>query len=199
MTENKLLISTYRGGVRRPRSPPQSSAAGSRLRTSNRKALRNVCTGDAGKAEGEVVQQVEWEAEFADFCVAEHSRLVGALSLYCGDRTLAEELAQDALSRACRDWKKVRRLGAPGAWTHRVAINLANSHFRRAAIELRAKRRLQEMRPPETPASTARPPWTSEARLRPCLVGSAPRSSSVTTSIFPSERSRWSWSAPKEP
>lgn len=37
---------------------------------------------------------------------------------------------------------------APGAWTHRVAINLANSYFRRAAVEMRAKRRLQEVRHP---------------------------------------------------
>jgi RNA polymerase sigma factor (sigma-70 family) len=87
---------------------------------------------------------VEWESEFGAFCVEEHPRLVGALSLYCGNRAVAEELAQDALSRACRDWRKVRRLGAPGAWTHRVAINLANSYFRRAAAEARAKRRLQE-------------------------------------------------------
>jgi RNA polymerase sigma factor (sigma-70 family) len=86
---------------------------------------------------------VEWESEFAAFCVEEHPRLVGALSLYCGDRAVAEELAQDALSRACRDWNKIRHLGAPGAWTHRVAINLANSYFRRAAAESRAKRRLQ--------------------------------------------------------
>jgi DNA-directed RNA polymerase specialized sigma24 family protein len=41
---------------------------------------------------------VEWESEFAAFCIKEHPRLVGALSLYCGDRVLAEELAQDALS-----------------------------------------------------------------------------------------------------
>ena len=90
------------------------------------------------------MDSVEWESEFAAFCVEEHPRLVGALSLYCGERALAEELAQDALSRACRDWRKVRHLGAPGAWTHRVAINLANSHFRRASAEVRAKRRLRE-------------------------------------------------------
>lgn len=94
---------------------------------------------------------MDLEAEFAAFCAEEHPRLVGALSLYCGDRALAEELAQDALSRAFRDWTKVRRFGAPGAWTHRVAINLANSYFRRAAAEARAKRRLQddEQAPPD--------------------------------------------------
>jgi RNA polymerase sigma factor (sigma-70 family) len=86
---------------------------------------------------------VRWASEFTAFCEEEHPRLVGALSLYCGDRALAEELAQDALAKACRDWKKVRRLAAPGAWVHRVAINLANSFFRRRAAETRAKQRLQ--------------------------------------------------------
>lgn len=80
---------------------------------------------------------MEWESEFVAFCVEEHPRLVGALSLYCGDRALAEELAQDALTRACRDWRKVRNFAAPGAWTHRVAMNLANSYFRRRAAETR--------------------------------------------------------------
>jgi RNA polymerase sigma factor (sigma-70 family) len=40
------------------------------------------------------------------------------------------------------NWGKVRRLAAPGAWAHRVAINLANSHFRRRLAERRAKQRL---------------------------------------------------------
>jgi RNA polymerase sigma factor (sigma-70 family) len=93
---------------------------------------------------------VQWEAEFSAFCKEEHPRLVGALSLYCGSRGVAEELAQDALATACRDWKKVRRLGAPGAWVHRVAINLANSYFRRRAAETRARRLLQSERVHET-------------------------------------------------
>lgn len=87
---------------------------------------------------------MELDFEFSAFCEEEHPRLVGALSLYCGDRAVAQELAQDALVRACRDWRKVRQLGAPGAWVHRVAINLANSYFRRRAAEARAKRRLED-------------------------------------------------------
>jgi predicted RNA polymerase sigma factor len=35
------------------------------------------------------------------FCRHEHPRLVGTLSLYCGDADLAEELAQEVLCR-CR-------------------------------------------------------------------------------------------------
>jgi RNA polymerase sigma factor (sigma-70 family) len=85
---------------------------------------------------------VRWESEFSAFCADEHPRLVGALSLYCGDSALAEELAQDALARACRDRSRVRRLAASGAWVHRVAINLAHSHFRRKGAEARARQRM---------------------------------------------------------
>ena len=73
------------------------------------------------------------------FCELEWPRLVGALSLYTGDRYLAEELAQDAIARACQHWRRVRTLDAPGAWLHRVAVNLAHSHFRRSRAADRAR------------------------------------------------------------
>lgn len=76
------------------------------------------------------------------FCRAEYPRLVGALSLYCGDALAAEELAQEALERACLRWPQVAQMAAPGAWIHRVAINLATSRFRRRAAERRAYARL---------------------------------------------------------
>lgn len=75
------------------------------------------------------------------FCRREHPRLVGALSLYCGDVALAEEIAQEALYRACRRWSQVGDMAAPGAWVHRVAINLANSAYRRGRAERRARQR----------------------------------------------------------
>ena len=79
----------------------------------------------------------------ADFIREQYPQLVGLLGLYCGDRVLAEELAQDALERVCRDWRRVRRKDNAVAWTRRVAINLANSHFRRKAAEQRATTRLR--------------------------------------------------------
>lgn len=82
------------------------------------------------------------DQELSAFCRREYPRLVGALSLYCGDAYVAEELAQEVIVRVVSDWGKVRRLAAPGAWAHRVAINLANSHFRRRLAERRAKQRL---------------------------------------------------------
>lgn len=82
------------------------------------------------------------DEELISFCGREHGRIVGLLSLYCGDAAVAEELAQDALARVCRDWRRVRRMDYPSAWASRVAINLANSYFRRRAAERRARERL---------------------------------------------------------
>ncbi len=75
------------------------------------------------------------------FCEAEWPRLVGALSLYTGDRDLAQELAQEAVARACRHWSRVREMDAPRAWLHQVARNLAHSHFRRGRARARAERK----------------------------------------------------------
>lgn len=74
----------------------------------------------------------------AAFCAAQHQRLVGLLSLQVGDRHVAEELAQDVLIKVCEHWP---RLESPTAWKHRVAINHANSWFRRRGAERRANAR----------------------------------------------------------
>jgi RNA polymerase sigma factor (sigma-70 family) len=63
--------------------------------------------------------------------------------MYSRDRDLAEDVAQEALARACRDWRKVARLDSPEAWVHRVAINLTHSAFRRRAVEKRVKAKLE--------------------------------------------------------
>lgn len=78
------------------------------------------------------------------FLEGQYPVLSGMLTLYCGDPQLAEELAQETLARACRDWPKLERMESPASWTHRVAVNLANSHFRRAAIERRIRQTLHE-------------------------------------------------------
>lgn len=81
------------------------------------------------------------------FCRREYPRLVGTLSLYCSDRLLAEELAQETLARACARWEQVSRMAAPGAWAHRVAINAANSYWRRLRAGRRARQRLRSSQP----------------------------------------------------
>jgi RNA polymerase sigma factor (sigma-70 family) len=81
---------------------------------------------------------------FEAFCAAEHRRLVGALTLWCGDRGVAEEVVQEAFARAFRDWRRIGVMDEPAAWVRRVAINLATSRFRRWQAERRATRRLSE-------------------------------------------------------
>jgi RNA polymerase sigma-70 factor (ECF subfamily) len=81
-------------------------------------------------------------AEAARFCSVEYPRLVGGLALYTGDQYVAEELAQEALLRACQRWDQVRVMQSPGGWVWRVALNLANSHFRRRKVARRAGLRL---------------------------------------------------------
>ena len=76
------------------------------------------------------------------FCEGQYPRLVGALGLYCGNRDVAEDLAQEALARVCANWDKVKRKDSPEAWAHRIGINLAHSYFRRRAAERRAVKRL---------------------------------------------------------
>jgi len=84
-------------------------------------------------------------SDLTAFCEAEWPRLVGALSLYTGDADLAEELAQEAVARVCRHWRRVRAMDAPGAYLHRIARNLAHSPFRRRRAGERAQTRAGEV------------------------------------------------------
>jgi RNA polymerase sigma-70 factor (sigma-E family) len=81
-------------------------------------------------------------AELVSFCRREHPRLVGTLGLLVGDVALAEDLAQEALLRACRNWDRVGGLESPGGWTHRVAVNLARSALRSRTTRRRVDARL---------------------------------------------------------
>lgn len=80
--------------------------------------------------------------DFESFARREHPRLVGALTYLTGDHGTAEQLAQDALVRAHDRWSRVRRLDRPGAWVHRVAVNLGRSWLRRRSAERRALARV---------------------------------------------------------
>ena len=67
-----------------------------------------------------------------------------------GDRWVAEDLTQEAFSRAFRDWERVSSYDRPGAWVRKVAHNLAASRFRKLASEARALARVAGRRERET-------------------------------------------------
>jgi RNA polymerase sigma-70 factor (sigma-E family) len=83
-----------------------------------------------------------------------HPRLVGGLTLQCGDRALAEELAQETLVRVWDRWAVVASADSPEAWAWRVALNLSASWFRRRGAERRATGRLAVV-PQREPSSDA--------------------------------------------
>lgn len=80
--------------------------------------------------------------ELATFYAEQYDRVRTTMVLLVRDRALADELTQDAFVRVCERWSKVREMAAPGAWVHRVAVNLALSKHRRRKAEKRALVRL---------------------------------------------------------
>ncbi len=92
------------------------------------------------------------EADVERFCHEAWPRLVAALTNQFGDRWLAEDLAQEALVRACERWSSVRRLDSPIGWTFRVGVNLSRSSLRRRAAER-----------PRVPTGATRPSTTIPA------------------------------------
>jgi RNA polymerase sigma-70 factor (ECF subfamily) len=78
--------------------------------------------------------EVFYRGEFASLAV-----VAGAVA---ADRSVGEDIAQEALSRAHRQWSKVSALDKPGAWVRRVAINLAIGRKRRTVSEAKALLRL---------------------------------------------------------
>src|SRR5262245_35498959 len=75
---------------------------------------------------------------FEDFFRDEYPRLVPMLHVLTGDRHRAEDLAQEALLRAQRDWRRISRYDRPGAWVRRVALHAASNASRGRGREARA-------------------------------------------------------------
>lgn len=74
----------------------------------------------------------------ATFDADTRDRLVGALVVMCGDRSIAEEIAQDALAKGWAHWPRIQHFRSPRAWVWRCAMNAAASAGRRSAAEKRA-------------------------------------------------------------
>ena len=79
---------------------------------------------------------------FEHFFRDEYPRLVPMLHALTGDRQRAEDIAQEALATAQRDWERVRALDRPGAWVRRVALNASSNVRRRRSREVVALQRL---------------------------------------------------------
>ena len=85
--------------------------------------------------------------DFDAFYAASYSRLVGQLFVVLGDLNEAEDVVQEAFTRAAARWSRVRTYEAPEAWVRRVALNQAFTVLHRAKRQLRLLGRLGP--PPE--------------------------------------------------
>src|SRR5262245_25569314 len=95
---------------------------------------------------------------FDEFYGFVFGRLVGQLVLITGDLHEAEDLAQEALTRAAVHWPQLRQYDLPEAWVRRVALNLAANRGRQARRRLRALARLgpqAESAPPVSESAVA--------------------------------------------
>jgi RNA polymerase sigma-70 factor (ECF subfamily) len=80
--------------------------------------------------------------DFDAFYAASYRRVVGQLFVVLGDLNEAEDVVQEAFTRAAARWSRVRAYQAPEAWVRRVALNEAFTVMRRAKRQLRLLGRL---------------------------------------------------------
>jgi RNA polymerase sigma-70 factor, ECF subfamily len=83
------------------------------------------------------VPEVGEASVFEEFFLAHHERLFEALYLLTGDRSEADDLAQEALLRAYERWDRVGAMDSPAGYVYRTALNLHRSQLRRLVVRAR--------------------------------------------------------------
>jgi RNA polymerase sigma-70 factor (ECF subfamily) len=105
-----------------------------------------------------------FSGDYTSFFRTELRSLVALAAAIAGaDR--AEEIAQEALLRAHREWDRIARYDKPGAWVRRVTINLATSSRRRRLSERRALQRVAARRQLDAPPPEVDGFWALVRRL----------------------------------
>jgi RNA polymerase sigma-70 factor (ECF subfamily) len=78
--------------------------------------------------------------DFDAFFDEEYAPLLRLMFAMTGNRAEAEELAQEAMTRALERWDRVRAMDSPAGYVYRTAVNLNRSRLRRLARPLRWSR-----------------------------------------------------------
>ena len=97
------------------------------------------------------------ERDFTAFYDATWPRTVACAYAMTGDLGEAEDVAQEAYSKAWPRWSALREYDDPGAWVRHVATRLAVSRWRRArtAAVFLARSRDPEPAPPPSDSTAA--------------------------------------------
>jgi len=78
---------------------------------------------------------------FDDFYAGSVGRLISQLYAMTGDRAEAEDVVQEAYTRARQRWDKIARYADPEGWVRTVAWRISVSSWRKATSRLAAHRR----------------------------------------------------------
>ena len=89
---------------------------------------------------------------FQEFYQANYGRLVAVVAGLTGDRAEAEDIAQEAFSRALVRWSRLSAYDVPEAWLRKVALRIATDSGRRVRRAVLMTARLSAQRP--APAAT---------------------------------------------
>ncbi len=79
---------------------------------------------------------------FEVFYRRQYRQVLGLAIVLSGNRSVAEELVQEAFLTTLRQWDRVGAMDNPGAWVRTVVANSSVSWFRRAGAQARALIRL---------------------------------------------------------
>ncbi|ACU69711.1 RNA polymerase, sigma-24 subunit, ECF subfamily [Catenulispora acidiphila DSM 44928] len=96
-------------------------------------AVAGAAVGDAVVGGG-VHADADVDAEFQAYMAARWPVLVRTAFLLTGDRFLAEDLAQTALTRVYASWRRVRRADDVDAYVRRVLVNANSGRFRKRRV-----------------------------------------------------------------
>jgi RNA polymerase sigma-70 factor (sigma-E family) len=105
-----------------------------------------VTAGEQGRATEGAMTRTAGPGDLDRLYQDQYADLVRVAYLLTGDNSLAEDLAQEALLRAWRDWERIRMMESVGGYVRGIVVNLAKSSMRRRILELR--HRMVELPPP---------------------------------------------------
>jgi RNA polymerase sigma factor (sigma-70 family) len=95
----------------------------------------------------QVVTEGAHGLDFEAFFEKEFERLFQTLFLICGDRSDAEDLAQETMARLFEHWDRVASADDPIAYLYKSAFNLNRRRLRRPVLSRRTGSRSDETAP----------------------------------------------------
>jgi RNA polymerase sigma factor (sigma-70 family) len=122
------------------------------------------------------------ERDFRSWYEAEQPRLYAMVLALVGDAHVANDLADEALARACERWDRVGDMESPGGWTYRTALNLVRRRARRSSLERRVTHLLRR----RDDVAEALPEWSIDT-LR-ALQALPPRMREVCSLFYVADR-----------